>query len=73
MAAACARKEEYAPRIEVDPGAERRACHQSQRAEMRDAGVFPDDVALACAVLLSDVKGPPRPISVDDTPDAADE
>ena len=71
--AACARKAEYTPPIDVEPGAARRACYQSQRAELRDADPFPDDVSLACGTLLSDVKGPAIRLVVDDTHDAADE
>ena len=71
--AACTPKEDYTPRIDVEPGAAHRACYQSQRAELRGAGPFPDDVSVACAMLLNDVQGPGRPIFYDDTPDAADE
>ncbi len=39
--AACARRQDYTARIDVEPGAAHRACYQSQRAELRDAGPFP--------------------------------
>ena len=71
--AACAGKRDSTPRIDVEPGAAHRACYQSQRADLRDAGPFPDDVSLACALLLSDLKGPAIRFIADDIPDAAGE
>ena len=63
--AACTPKEEYTPRIDVEPHAEQRLCYASLQAEKRDAGPWSRDVENACAELRSDLKGPPRIIWVD--------
>jgi hypothetical protein len=55
--AACAPREEYTPRIDVEPQPEARLCYVSLQATRRDAGPWPAEVENACAELRSDLKG----------------
>jgi hypothetical protein len=67
--AACAPKADCTPAIEIEPYPVGRLCYASFQAEKRDAGRWSTDVEEACAVLTSDVKGPPRILWIDASDD----
>jgi hypothetical protein len=66
--AACAPREDYTPRIEVEPHAAARICFFCFETGRSDNRTCSASVKRACAAMLSDVRGPP-PITLTNAPD----